>query len=194
VITSFAPAGEGFALWPVAETERTWLHVDGEADLKVVGSVLGVLYTHSGGASARTVDEAVHELIGFDTLFAPGGLLLEDNSGVRAEPGCGGELFTWRTWLNTLHRAPVDTGQSPAPWVEYPADDVVRVWVAQGRELPHIDLARSDVPKMLRQVQRDLTAFLSTLRTWADIYAPTQGELLVAAVDAGLQITEPLPL
>ncbi|MFE2753747.1 hypothetical protein ACFXGA_17305 [Actinosynnema sp. NPDC059335] len=183
---------EGFDLWPVSGGGDTWLRLDGTAGPDDVGTALCTLYLHSGGGEARTAADAVHELIGFDTLFGSGGLLLEGGDGVRVEPR-GGELFEWRDWVNALHRAPVDLGRPPAPWVEY-VGDVIRVWADRGRDVPHVDLSRGALPAMLRAAQRDLADFLGPLRRWAGVHSPRQVELLVACVDAGLQITEPLPL
>lgn len=206
VIARYAP--ENFDLWPVSGGDGTWLRLDGTLGQDDVGAVLCTMYLdsrypHGGGAPAETVDAAVHELIGFDVLFGRGGLLLDDDGdgddsdggvcGVRVEPG-GSDLFEWRTWLGALHRASVDLGRPPAPWVEYPDDDVVRVWVDEGRDVPHVDVPRSALPAMLRAAQRDLVDFLGPLRTWAEAHSPHQAELLVASVDAGLQITEPLPI
>jgi hypothetical protein len=191
VIARYAP--ETFDLWPVSAGDGAWLHLDGAADQDEVGSVLCTLYLDSGGGNARTAAAAVHELIGFDTLFGRGGLLLDGGDGVRAEPG-GSDLFEWRTWLDALHGAPVDLGRPPSPWVEHLAGDVVRVWVDEGRDVPHIDLPRTALPAMLRAAQRDLADFLGLLRSWAGVHSPRDAELLVASVDAGLQITEPLPL
>ncbi|MBB5954033.1 hypothetical protein FHS29_000603 [Saccharothrix tamanrassetensis] len=171
--------------------EGNWLRLDDSTGQDDVGSALCAMYFHSGGTDAATADEAVRELIGFDTLYAPGGLLLHDGEGAQAEPGPRSNLFAWRTWLATLYRADVELG--PGPWVEY-VGDVVRVWPGEGHDGPHLDVPRQALPGMLRQAQRDLTAFLGTLRTWARTYSPQQAELLVAAVDAGLEITEPLPL
>ncbi|MEV0677476.1 hypothetical protein AB0I60_13240 [Actinosynnema sp. NPDC050436] len=175
----------------MAEADGTWLHLDGTAGPEVVGSALCALYFAGGGSTAGTPDEAVHELIGFDTLYAPGGLLLRDN-GTSVEPGPGSELFAWRTWLAALYRADLDLG--PGPWVEYVGEEVVRVWPGEGRGGPHVDVARQALPRMLRQAQRDLTGFLDALRAWAATHSPAHAELLVAAVDAGLEITEPLPV
>ena len=191
VITRYAP--ENFDLWPVSRGSGGWLHLDGTADADDVGAVLCTMYLHSGGGDARTADAAVHELIGFDILYGRGGLLLDGGDGVRAEPG-GIDLFEWRTWLDALHGAPVDLGHPPAPWVEYVGEDVVRVWVDEGRDVPHVDVHRGALPAMLRAAQRDLVDFLGPLRSWAGVHSPHQAELLVASVDAGLQITEPLPL
>ncbi|WP_433273359.1 hypothetical protein ACQPZF_18845 [Actinosynnema sp. CS-041913] len=191
VISGFTPPGEDFDLWPVSEAVGTWLRLDGSAGPDDVGSALRTIYLHSGGSAAGSADEAVRELIGFDTLYAPGGLLLRDGDGIEAEPGPHSELFAWRAWLAALYRADIDLG--PGPWVEY-VGDVVRVWTAEGRDGPHVDIGRPALPGMLRQAQRDLTAFLGALRTWARTHSPRQTELLVAAVDAGLEITEPLPL
>ncbi|MEU4442312.1 hypothetical protein AB0K14_05745 [Actinosynnema sp. NPDC050801] len=191
VIARYVP--ENFDLWPVAGGNGPWLHLDGTVDHDEVGAVLCTLYLHSGGRGARNADAAVHELIGFDSLFARGGLLLDGDDGVRAEPG-GTDLFEWRTWLGALHRAPVDLGHPPAPRVEYVGEDVVRVWVDEGLDVPHVDLPRRALPAMLRAAQRDLVDFLGPLRGWAGVHSPHQAELLVASVDAGLQITEPLPL
>ncbi|MFI9008475.1 hypothetical protein ACIGNX_14715 [Actinosynnema sp. NPDC053489] len=191
VIARNAP--ENFDLWPVSGGDGPWVHLDGTVDHDDVGAVLCAMYLDSGGGAARTADAAVHELIGFDTLFGRGGLLLDGGDGVRAEPG-GSDLCEWRTWLHALHRAPVDLGHPPAPWVEYVADDVVRVWVDEGRDVPHVDVPQRALPAMLRAAQRDLVDFLGPLRSWAGVHSPRQVELLVASVDAGLQITEPLPL
>ncbi|NUT50761.1 MAG: hypothetical protein HOV94_26145 [Saccharothrix sp.] len=191
VITRYAP--ESFDLWPVSRAGDAWVRLDGTVDQAEVGTVLCTMYLHSGGSDARTAAAAVHELIGFDTLFGHGGLLLDGGDGVRVEPRVG-ELFEWRTWLGALHRAPVDLGRPPAPWVEYVGADVVRVWSDEGRDVPHVDVPRSALPSMLRAAQRDLADFLGPLRSWAGVHSPHQVELLVASVDAGLHITEPLPL
>ena len=191
VIARYAP--ENFDLWPVSGGNGTWLHLNGAVDQDDVGSALCAMYLDSGGGDARTAAAAVHELIGFDTLFGRGGLLLDGGDGVRAEPG-GSDLFEWRTWLDALHGAPVVLGHPPAPWVEYVGEDVIRVWVDEGRDVPHVDLPRSALPAMLRAAQRDLVDFLGPLRSWAGVHSPHQVELLVASVDASLQITEPLPL
>ena len=191
VITSYAPGN--FDLWPVSGGNGAWLHLDGTVGQDEVGAVLRTMYLDSGGRDARNAAAAVHELIGFDTLYGRGGLLLDADDGVRVEPG-GTDLFEWRTWLHALYRAPVDLGDPPAPWVEHVGDDVVRVWVDEGRDVPHVDLPRTALPTMLRAAQRDLVDFLGPLRSWAGVHSPDLAELLVASVDAGLQITEPLPL
>ncbi len=183
-----APPGE-FGLWPVSEPGG-WLHLDSSIGQDDVGSAVCSMYFHSGGSDADTPDEAVWELIGFDTLYAPGGLLLYDND-IRAEPGPRCDLFEWRAWLGALYGADVNLG--PGPWVEHVGDQV-RVWTGEGRDQPYVDIGRQALPGMLRQAQRDLTEFLGALRTWALTHSPQQSELLVAAVDAGLEITEPLPL
>ncbi|MEU4746509.1 hypothetical protein AB0G02_39470, partial [Actinosynnema sp. NPDC023658] len=130
VIARYAP--ENFDLWPVSGGDDAWLRLDGTVDLDEVGAVLCALYLDSGGRDAPDAAAAVHELIGFDTLFGRGGLLLDGGDGVCAEPG-GSELFEWRTWLAALHRAPVDLGHPPAPRVEYVGADVVRVWAGDER-------------------------------------------------------------
>ncbi|MEU4805244.1 hypothetical protein [Actinosynnema sp. NPDC023587] len=185
------PPGGGFAAGPVAAPGGSWLHLDGNADRQDVGSALRALYLAAGGRGAGTPDEAVHELIGFDVLYAPGGLLLRDED-TCVEPGPRSDLFAWRTWLAALYRGEVDLG--PGPWVEYAGGDVVRVWPGEGRAGPSVDFARKALPGMLRKAQRDLTEFLGALRGWAAVHSPTQVELLVAAVDAGWEITEPLPV
>lgn len=184
VIARFAPSGAG--LRPATRRDG-WSKVDGHAD---VVAVLSALHACSGG-SADEVGEAVRELIGFDTLFAPGGLLVRDG-GKRAEPGCCGDLFGWRVWLNTLYGIPIDFGHPPSPVVEYHGD-VVRIRLAQGSP-EHIDIPRAAMPALLRAAQRDLIAFLDPLRAWAERHVPESADLLVAAVDEGLQITEPLPV
>ncbi|MFJ6674951.1 hypothetical protein ACIQMJ_27945 [Actinosynnema sp. NPDC091369] len=191
VITRYAP--ENFDLWPVSRGDGGWLHLDGAAGPDDVGAVLCTLYLDSGGKDARTAAAAVHELIGFDVLYGRGGLLLDGGDGVRAEPG-GSDLFEWRTWLDALHGAPVVLGHPPSPWVERVTEDLIRVWVGEGRGGPHVDVPRSALPAMLRAAQRDLVDFLGPLRSWAGVHSPHQAELLVASVDAGLQITDPLPL
>ncbi len=191
VIARYAP--ESFDLWPVSGGNGAWLHLNGAVDQDEVGTALCAMYLHSGGGDARTADAAVHELIGFDTLFGRGGLLVDGGDGVRVEPA-GSDLFEWRTWLDVLHRAPVVLGHPPAPWVEHVDEGVIRVWVDVGRDAPHVDLPRTALPAMLRAAQRDLVDFLGPLRSWAGVHSPDQVELLVASVDAGLQITEPLPL
>ncbi|MCE6999003.1 hypothetical protein LZG04_29995 [Saccharothrix sp. S26] len=118
-----------------------------------------------------------------------GGLLLDGGDGVRVEPG-GIDLFAWRTWLDAPHGAPVDLGHPPAPSVE----DVIRVWVGDRRDGPHVDVRRGASPATPRAAQRDLVDFLGPSRGWAGVHSPGQEELLVASVDAGPQITEPLPL
>jgi hypothetical protein len=143
---------------------------------------------------------ALHQLAELDTLHAPGGLLLQDPvTGVVVQPGCCCDLFEWRDWLGMLHGALVDLGQSPAPEVEY-RGEVVRVWT-EGGDLPRppanrtsVDLDRAVLPDLLRWAQRDLFGFLSAARDWANATASQHAGRFVAALDASLKISEPLPL
>lgn len=84
------------------------------------------------------------------------------------------------------------------PAVEY-VGDIVRVWAdADDFDRPppngeYIDIKRTELPGMLRSVQRDLTGFLGRLRDWAGHVAPDRADALCSVVDTDLTITQTLP-
>ncbi|OKI77715.1 hypothetical protein A6A27_17320 [Micromonospora sp. CB01531] len=193
-----------FDLWPVTAGDAGWLRLHGAMRATELGTAVWSLLFHSGPigdalAVPDTPTEALRLLAGFDTLYAPGGLLLVDSAGVLVEPGCCCDLFEWRDWLGTLRGLSVDLGHSPAPEVEYHGD-VVRVWAEGGDEATPpadracVDVDRATLPDLLRSAQRDLVGFLDVTRAWANEVAPQQADQVVAALDAGLAISEPLPL
>lgn len=199
------PAGSGpFSLWPVeaAESgrEHRWLFVRRTMTAEQVGAAMYGFLVHSDfgreGKMPSSAPAALSLLTGLDTYCSPGGLLLRDClAGTRAAPGCCCDLFEWRQWLAVLDRLPVYLGHSPAPWIEFEGD-VVRIWSdgadTNERTGAHTDIDLGALPAMLQNVQRDLLGFLEVLHDWAEQIDPAQADRLVAAVDAGLAISEPL--
>ncbi|MEU5721508.1 hypothetical protein ABZ783_06770 [Micromonospora sp. NPDC047738] len=194
-----------FGLWPVTADDAGWLRLHGAMRPAEVGMAVWSLLFHSGPigdalAVPDTPAEALRLLAGLDTVYAPGGLLLTDSTtGVLVEPGCCCDLFEWRDWLGTLNGLLVDLGHSPAPEVEYHGE-VVRVWAEGGDEATPpadracVDVDRAALSDLLRSAQRDLVGFLDVTRIWANEVAPQQADQFLAALDAGLAISEPLPL
>ncbi|MFC4021108.1 hypothetical protein ACFOW4_24640 [Micromonospora sp. GCM10011542] len=205
VVSRVGPDVLPFDLWPVAAGDLGWLRLHGAMQPAEVGVAVWSLLFHSAPvgddlAVPNTPAAALRLLSEFDTLYAPGGLLLMDRTtGVLVEPGCCCDLFEWRDWLGTLHGLSVDLGHSPAPDVEY-RGEVVRVWT-EGADVAtppadrtYVDVNRAALPGLLRSAQCDLIGFLEAARNWANRIVPEHADQFVAALDAGLQISEPLPL
>jgi hypothetical protein len=210
VVERVAPDRGPFALWPVAPRDHAadrWLPVSGSMTPQEVGTaVYGFLaHSHLGqqGPMPPTAPAALAALIGLDTFYSPGGLLLRDGTWSGGAPGCCCDLFEWRDWLGALAGVPVDLGHGPAPWIEYDGD-LIRVWSASAgdrtgddagpaeRIEPHFDIHRDALPELLYGVQRDLLGFLDVVRAWAERIDPGRADALVAAFDIGLTISEPL--
>ncbi|MET7751116.1 hypothetical protein [Micromonospora sp. NPDC005367] len=77
---------------------------------------------------------------------------------------------------------------------------VVRIWTdGEDEATPpsdraYVDIDRPALPDLLRSAQYDLVGFLRARRDWTEEIAPEHADRLVVALDAKLQISEPLPL
>lgn len=194
-----------FDLWPITACGTGWLRLHGAMEPAEVGMAVWSLLAYGSSFGdefpvPHTPAAALRLLSEFDTLYAPGGLLLSDpTTGVTVEPGCCCDLFEWRDWLGTLQGLSVDLGHDPAPEVEY-RGEVVRVWTDDGdldgppANRGHVDIDRAALPDLLRSAQYDLLGFLRAARNWASEIAPEHADLFVAALDTGLEISAPLPL
>lgn len=193
-----------FDLWPVAQPDTGWLRLHEAVTSAEVGMAVWSLLFHTAPIGddipvPPTPVEAVRLLVEADTLYGAGGLLLTDTTTrVAVEPGCCCDLFEWRDWLAVLDRRPIDLGHNPSPEVEY-RGDLVRVWTDSGDDgnppasRAYVDLDSTSVPALLRSAQRDLAGFLAAADTWANSIAPTHASRFITALDAGLQISAPLP-
>ncbi|MFC4148587.1 hypothetical protein ACFO0M_20220 [Micromonospora mangrovi] len=205
VVSRVAADIVAFDLWPVTTSDTGWLSLHGGMTSAEIGMAVWSLLFHSPPTRddlivPETPEAAFRLLAGFDTLYAPGGLLLSDPmTGVVIEPGCCCDLFEWRDWLGALRGEPIDLGHSPGPEVEY-RGQVLRVWTDGGDGAPpspdrkYVDVDRAALPELLQTAQRDLIDLLRVAQGWANEIAPGQGAGLAAALDAGLQISEPLAL
>ncbi|WP_432050649.1 hypothetical protein [Verrucosispora sp. NA02020] len=194
-----------FDLWPITTPDTGWLTLNGRMTSAEVGMVVWSLLFHSTPtgedlAVPETPEAAFQLLASFDTLYAPGGLLLSDSTtGVVVEPGCCCDLFEWRDWLGALHGDPIDLGHSPAPEVEY-CGQVLRIWTDGGdsasppTDRTYVDVDRVALPELLQSAQGSLIDFLRVAHGWANEILPEKGACLVDALDSGLQISEPLAL
>ncbi|WP_246635843.1 hypothetical protein [Actinoplanes hulinensis] len=162
--------------WPVAAAEPwSWLPLDGDLTDEQTGLFVAVI------AGGQTLTDLLDE----ETIIVPGGLVVDDS----IHPGCCCGLEDWREWLDLLDGGHPWLGHSPDPVVEH-RGGTLRVWQDGKTRDRYADIPRTDLFGMLRQVHRDLNAFLAVLGRW--VAAHGADPALVTLIDQSLQISAPL--
>jgi hypothetical protein len=148
--------------------------------------------------SGLSADDALDFVFGDrdEDLYVFGGLCVEDPAqGIRIDPGCCCDLNSWRDWTGAGAGGSLDLGHDPETWAEAHGDRLVVYSDSElaGHPVETVAIALADLPERLREVQRDLTAFLAAAAAWAEATVPHRAAELIAELDHSLRITAPLP-
>ncbi|WP_206504347.1 hypothetical protein [Streptomyces chrestomyceticus] len=196
-------APDGFGLWPVAEVASFgFLPLSGELSPAEVGTAMmriagcnGV--TPDGDRPPRpadTLDSFLHGLLTFDSLFAPGGLRVIDNStGVTFLPGCCDGLEDWRDWHQFVDGGSLlGFGHEPVSPVAERFGETVRLTVNADRsDSPVIELSVTELRNLLAGAERDLADFLALTVDWASRELPGHCAFVTAALARVLDLPAP---
>lgn len=193
-------ATNGFALWPVAETESFgYMPLNGElTPLEVGTAVMNIVACNDldpadGVRPADPLGSFLHGLLMLDTLFAAGGFRVTDSStGVVFMPGCCNGLEDWREWHQVIEGdGQVGFGHDPDPLAERHGD-VVRLTVdAEQSACPVIELPAADLRQLLAGAEHDLAGFLALAAAWAEKYLHRHAVATVAALARALDLPTP---
>ncbi|MFB6986925.1 hypothetical protein [Streptomyces sp. NPDC056304] len=187
----------GFEFWPVAEQPPHHLSpLNGTLSDEQVGTAMA---TMAGYNSSRVenhlpdpADAFLSSLLHEEGFVAPGGLRVQDTgTGTTLTAGCCCGLEDWRGWLEVADGSELWLGHDPTPWAEQ-LGDTVRLHPNGEHPGPVIEVARTELPRLLAGVQQDLADFLLLVAAWAEQHAPQSAQSLVSAVDRSLAITSPL--
>jgi hypothetical protein len=186
-----------FDFWPVAEQPPYHLTpLNGTLSDEQVGTAIATM----AGYNSRRVDDHLTDpasaflssLLHEEGFVAPGGLRVQDTvTGTTLTPGCCCGLEDWRGWLEIAAGGELWLGHSPTPWAEQ-LGNTVRLHPEGERPGPVIEIARTELPRLLAGVQQDLADFLLLVAAWAEQHAPQSARALVSAFDRSLEITAPL--
>ncbi|MER6669927.1 hypothetical protein ABT256_35585 [Amycolatopsis japonica] len=194
VVESLPPGYSSFDLWPFRGHDGGWIPLRREMSSDDVGAVVLSLLGHStSGELARPdLGTAFDELTRLETLFLPGGLLLEAD-GIAVTPGCCCDLTDWPDWHGIPDGNVPDLGHGPGTVFEFDGD-IIRFWpdvddedweFPEGRRL---EIRRQDLPGLLQGVNQDLAGFLEALREWMRNLEPSHADQVVAAVSGYLSV------
>ncbi|AIG75293.1 Hypothetical protein AJAP_12055 [Amycolatopsis japonica] len=193
-------ATNGFALWPVAETESFgYMPLNGElTPLEVGTAVMNIVACNDldpadGVRPADPLGSFLHGLLMLDTLFAAGGFRVTDSStGVVFMPGCCNGLEDWREWHQVIEGdGQVGFGHDPDPLAERHGD-VVRLTVdAEQSACPVIELPAADLRQLLAGAEHDLAGFLALAAAWAEKNLHRHAVATVAALARALDLPTP---
>ncbi|MFD3745961.1 hypothetical protein [Nocardia sp. NPDC058633] len=183
--------------WPVSSADPySWVPIDGgcsdpEIGLFVSGLTCGREIVGPGGR-----ENVVASLLAADALIQPGGLrLIDTDTGAFVVPGCCAGLEDWRGWADVLTGTLPWLGHDPTPEVEIGVNEL-RVWQDSGANrdaAASVVVARSSLPDLLNEVQRDLIGFLSRVQIWTERNElGSNGTELVKAIDRNFDVTAPL--
>jgi hypothetical protein len=194
------PTRAGPPPWPVAPLPAgSWLELnagctDGQVGLFVSALAGGIDVAPPGGRH-----EVADALLAEELLIAAGGLRVGDTrTAMVVVPGCCAGLEDWRDWAQVLTGGAPWWGHDPGPEVEVVGEDL-RIWQDGGANRHrghwagrHVDIPGYALPRLLRDVRRDLVGFLDALAGWAARTGLGQrGGALVAAVDSNFAVTAP---
>ncbi|RSN43422.1 hypothetical protein DMC64_22550 [Amycolatopsis sp. WAC 04197] len=193
-------ATDGFALWPVAETESFgYMPLNGElTPLEVGTAVMNIaacndIDPEDGVRPPRPADPLgsfLHGLLTLDTLFAAGGFQVTDSStGVEFMPGCCNGLEDWREWHQVVEGSgQVGFGHDPDPLAERHGDAVRLTVDAERTDSPTIELPAADLRHLLAGAEHDLTGFLALATDWAESNLPRHDGPVIAALARALDL------
>ncbi|WP_330460905.1 hypothetical protein OIB37_30940 [Streptomyces sp. NBC_00820] len=188
----------GFEFWPVPEQPPCHLTpLNGTLSDEQVGMAMATMAGYnSSRADDRPTDPAdafLNPLLHEEGFVAPGGLRVQDTrTGTTLTPGCCCGLEDWRGWLEIAAGDELWLGHDPTPWAEQLGESTVRLHPDGERPGPVIEIARTELPRLLAGVQQDLAHFLLLVAAWAEQHVPRSAQALVSAVDRSLDITAPL--
>ncbi|MEV0091942.1 hypothetical protein [Streptomyces sp. NPDC050738] len=187
VLEIYAP--DGFALWPVAESEPFgYLALNGDLTSAEVGTAMMRIAQcndidpdpQAGDDRPPRPDEPLasflHGLLTFEDLFAAGGLRVTDNTtGVTLMPGCCNGIEEWRDWYAVIEGGgPVGFGHSPDPLAERHGETVRLVVDCDKSDSPEIELSTTELRRLLEGAEHDLAAFLALAADWLRTHLPHQ--------------------
>ncbi|MET8646158.1 hypothetical protein ABZX69_26535 [Streptomyces sp. NPDC004074] len=195
---------EGFALWPVAESEPYgFLPLSGALDAAEVGTAVmriadcNSIAPENDGRPARPTDPLegfLHGLLTMDALFAPGGLRIFDTAtGTTLLPGCCNGLEERRDWLEVVDgKGWASFGHDPSPLAERHGD-IVRLTVdAEHDNSAVIEVPVTDLRHLLAGAERDLVGFLQRVAVWAAGRLPDHATPVTSAMSRALDLPTPV--
>lgn len=169
----------GFEFWPVAEQPPYQLTpLNGTLSDEQVGTAIATMAGYnSSRVDDRPTDPAdafLSSLLHEEGFVAPGGLRVQDaGTGTTLTPGCCCGLEGWRGWLEIADGGELWLGHDPTPWAEQ-LGDTVRLHPDGEHAGPVIEIACTELPRLLAGVQRDLADFLLLVVAWAERSAPSR--------------------
>ncbi|MER5966540.1 hypothetical protein [Streptomyces sp. NPDC002057] len=205
VLETYAP--DGFALWPVAETEPFgYLTLSGGLTSAEVGTaVMRIAACNDIDPAPHAADDRpprptdplgsfLHGLLTFDSPFAAGGLRVADSStGATLLAGCCNGLEEWRAWYTVIGGGgPVSFGHDPDPVAELFGDTVRLTVDVEHNDSPVIELPPVALRHLLDGVERDLTGFLTLATDWASHHLPDHAAPVAAALARALDLPPPV--
>lgn len=154
---------DGFALWPVAETERFgFLSLSGGLSPAEIGTALmriaacnDVDPADDGDLPPRPAEPLsgfLHGLLNLDNLYAAGGLRITDiSTSITFSPGCCDGLEDWRDWYQVLDGSGIiGYGHDPLPSLAERIGDTIRLTVDTARDdSPAIELSVTELRRLL---------------------------------------------
>lgn len=198
VLETYAP--EGFGLWPVTEIEPfSWLPLSGELTPAEVGTAMMCIVSCNDidpdgsrpPRPAAPLDSFLHGLLTFDSLFAPGGLRVTDQStGAAFLPGCCDGLEDWRDWYQLVGDGrTLGFGHDPVSPLAERFGDTARLTVnAEQSDSPVIELSVADLRPLIDGAERDLAAFHALAVDWSSRYLPDHRAAVTTALARVLDI------
>ncbi|MEU9686125.1 hypothetical protein [Amycolatopsis japonica] len=193
-------ATDGFALWPVAETESFgYMPLNGElTPLEVGTAVMNIVACNDldpadGVRPADPLGSFLHGLLTLGTLFTAGGFRVTDSStGVVFMPGCCNGLEDWREWHQVVEgNGQVGFGHDPDPLAERHGDAVRLTVDAEQSAGPVIELPAADLRQLLAGAEHDLAGFLALAAAWAEKNLHRHAVATVAALARALDLPTP---
>ncbi|WP_329201932.1 MULTISPECIES: hypothetical protein [unclassified Streptomyces] len=196
---------DGFALWPVAETERFgFLSLSGGLSPAEIGTALmriaacnDVDPADDGDLPPRPAEPLsgfLHGLLNLDNLYAAGGLRITDiSTSITFSPGCCDGLEDWRDWYQVLDGSGIiGYGHDPLPSLAERIGDTIRLTVDTARDdSPAIELSVTELRRLLAGAERDLTEFLAAATDWVTEHLPDHSVPLTAALARVLALPAP---
>ncbi|MBD2088937.1 hypothetical protein H6F67_03605 [Microcoleus sp. FACHB-1515] len=137
----------------------------------------------------------INKIIDQKSLVLPGGIQVIREENKPISPSCCCGLETWREWIDFLSTGTTPwLGHDPSPWLERQGNSI-RIWsdggIAPVRKAFHVEVSRAAFEKALRQVERDLQAFLFCIESWGQEIGISNATELFKKFDKCFSVRKP---
>jgi hypothetical protein len=179
--------------WPIADRKPySFIRLSGRMSPSEVGLVLAQLVKYNRLDAEQSVAGLLTSVIADERLLLPGGVQASLGE-CEINPSCCCGLEEWRSWSRCLASGESPwMGHDPAPRIEWSGASV-RVWSDGGlSEAPDafaIVFERRQFVAELERVERELRAFLPSVRDWSRAIGFSDPEALCHKLDTNFGIT-----